>query len=224
MGHVPSLSQASPVCCPHAFPPMEPFASVPARGSVPDPTPEDLAERGRRLTGPCGRVASLKVAFRSSLLSGPQLANRRQEQQGTARALWFWALSLQAKVLGAPRPTALVLLGEDCASVEGRVGCGHSPWGSLRREGQASRSPPPTPGGLGCMAGFCAGKEEEEGKTGAGGAGLPPAAPSRGRHLPPAVRSGREDAPAAAACAAAGAGRPRVPRPSSGERAGLGRI
>ncbi|XP_058996906.1 protein SFI1 homolog isoform X2 [Mustela lutreola] len=27
-----------------------------------------------------------------------QLANRRREQQGTARALWFWAFSLQAKV------------------------------------------------------------------------------------------------------------------------------
>ncbi|XP_047552853.1 protein SFI1 homolog isoform X8 [Lutra lutra] len=27
-----------------------------------------------------------------------QLANRRQEQQGTARALWFWSFSLQAKV------------------------------------------------------------------------------------------------------------------------------
>ncbi|KAF6082908.1 SFI1 centrin binding protein [Phyllostomus discolor] len=32
-----------------------------------------------------------------------QLANRRQEQQSTARALWFWALSLQAKVWAAWR-------------------------------------------------------------------------------------------------------------------------
>ncbi|XP_074177270.1 protein SFI1 homolog isoform X1 [Rhinolophus sinicus] len=30
-----------------------------------------------------------------------QLVNRRQEQQGTARALWFWAFSLQAKVWAA---------------------------------------------------------------------------------------------------------------------------
>ncbi|XP_053525766.1 protein SFI1 homolog isoform X2 [Artibeus jamaicensis] len=30
-----------------------------------------------------------------------QLANRRQEQQSTARALWFWAFSLQAKVWAA---------------------------------------------------------------------------------------------------------------------------
>ncbi|XP_034873323.1 protein SFI1 homolog isoform X4 [Mirounga leonina] len=30
-----------------------------------------------------------------------QLANRRREQQGTARALWFWSFSLQAKVWAA---------------------------------------------------------------------------------------------------------------------------
>ncbi|XP_077617678.1 protein SFI1 homolog isoform X2 [Crocuta crocuta] len=30
-----------------------------------------------------------------------QLANRRQEQRGTARALWFWSFSLQAKVWAA---------------------------------------------------------------------------------------------------------------------------
>lgn len=35
-----------------------------------------------------------------------RLVNRRREQQGTARALWFWSFSLQAKVMGAPHPTA----------------------------------------------------------------------------------------------------------------------
>ncbi|XP_016054018.1 PREDICTED: protein SFI1 homolog [Miniopterus natalensis] len=36
-----------------------------------------------------------------------QLANRRQEQQDTARALWFWAFSLQAKVWAAWQSFAL---------------------------------------------------------------------------------------------------------------------
>ncbi|XP_014303174.1 protein SFI1 homolog isoform X6 [Myotis lucifugus] len=69
--------------------------------------------------------------------------------------------------------------------------------------------------GVGCVAGLRAGEEEEEGEAGAGGAGLPPAAPPGGRHLPPAVHSGHEGPPAAAACPAAGAAEPFAPQGSS---------
>ncbi|XP_064434786.1 protein SFI1 homolog isoform X3 [Mirounga angustirostris] len=134
-----------------------------------------------------------------------QLANRRREQQGTARALWFWSFSLQAKVTGAPPLLSLPLPGEDLASVDGRLGRGDSPGrgGGLSRENWASS--PPHPGGVGRMAGLCAGKEEKEGASGAGRTGLPPAASPGGRHTPPAVRSRHEGLPAAAACPAAGA-------------------
>lgn len=44
----------------------------------------------------------------ASLHPHPQLAARRREQQGTTRALWFWAFSLQAKVSGASLATSTV--------------------------------------------------------------------------------------------------------------------
>lgn len=90
---------------------------------------------------------------------------------------------------------------------------GTAPGRPLSRENQTSS--PPLPGGVGRVAGLCAGKAEEEGAAGAGRAGLPPAAPPGGCHSPLAVRRQHEGLQAAAARPAAGAGEPWVPHPSS---------
>lgn len=182
------------------------------QSSLPLFIPEDNSP-GVRATGRCGQAGRPRGVF-PYLLS----AVAAEQEAGAAG--------------DSPGPVALGLLATGkgnggstprgpCALVEGRVGCGLSPWGSLSGECRASRPPPP-PGGVGCVAGLCAGEEAEEGAARAGGADLPAAAPPGGRHAPPAVRSWREGPPAAAAFPAAGAGRPRVTLPFSWGAGGPG--
>lgn len=146
----------------------------------------------------------------------------------TSIIFFFWHIvgEQEAGTAGhSPGPVVLVLLTTgkgnrgstpSCpCTPQGRPGwvMGTALGGALSRENWASS---PLSGGVGLVAGLCAGEEKKEGASGAGHTGLPPAAPPGGCHTPFTVRGWHEGPPAAAACPAAGAG--EGPPPSHGER------
>lgn len=105
-GRVPSLSPASPACCPHGFPPPELFATVPARGSFPDPTPQGLAERGLRVTGPCGQGGLPEGGFSVISSFWPTACEQEAGAAGHSTRPMALGLLTAGKGTGGSRPTA----------------------------------------------------------------------------------------------------------------------
>lgn len=146
----------------------------------------------------------------------------------TSIIFFFWHIAgeQEAGTAGhSPGPVVLVLLTTGKGNRGSTPSCPCTPrgrpgWvvgtalgGALSRENWASS---PLSGGVGLVAGLCAGEEKKEGASGAGRTGLPAAAPPGGCHTPFTVRGWHEGPPAAAACPAAGAG--EGPLPSHGEQ------